>query len=78
MTPAKTADEQKGHGHGQLAAAREPADPETGLGLSILSHILIGTPASPLRKALIDSGLGEDLTGGGLETSCARCSSRSA
>jgi len=25
-------------------------------------------PASPLRKALIDSGLGEDLTGGGLET----------
>jgi Zn-dependent M16 (insulinase) family peptidase len=42
-------------------------DPEIVLGLSILSHILIGTPASPLRKALIESGLGEDLTGGGLE-----------
>ncbi len=45
----------------------ENTDPETTLGLSILSHILIGTPASPLRKALIDSGLGEDLTSGGLE-----------
>ncbi|GAB4581413.1 MAG: hypothetical protein Fur0022_41600 [Anaerolineales bacterium] len=30
----------------------------------MLSHILSGTPASPLRKALIDSGLGEDTTGG--------------
>lgn len=37
------------------------------LALSVLSHILIGTPASPLRKALIDSGLGEDLVGGGME-----------
>ena len=36
--------------------------------LRILGHILIGTPASPLRKALIDSGLGEDLAGAGLQT----------
>ena len=36
--------------------------------LRILDHILIGTPASPLKKALMDSGLGEDLAGGGLET----------
>jgi Zn-dependent M16 (insulinase) family peptidase len=43
-------------------------DAETGLALQILDHILIGTPASPLRKALIDSGLGEDLAGGGMET----------
>jgi Zn-dependent M16 (insulinase) family peptidase len=35
------------------------------LTLNVLDHILIETPASPLRKALIDSGLGEDLTGGG-------------
>ncbi len=34
----------------------------------ILVHILIGTPASPLRKALIDSGLGEDLAGVGLDS----------
>ena len=46
----------------------ETSDPELLLGLSILSHILLGTPASPLRKALIDSGLGEDLAGSGLET----------
>ncbi len=38
-------------------------DAATALGL--LSYILVGTPASPLRKALIDSGLGEDITGGG-------------
>lgn len=36
-------------------------------GLHVLSHILVGTPASPLRKAMIDSGLGEDITGIGLE-----------
>ena len=36
--------------------------------LRILGHILIGTPASPLRKALLDSGLGEDLTGTGMDT----------
>jgi len=33
----------------------------------ILGYILLGTPGSPLRKALIESGLGEDVTGGGLE-----------
>ncbi len=42
----------------------ERTDVETSLGLSILSHILIATPASPLRKALIDSSLGEDVIGG--------------
>ncbi len=34
----------------------------------LLDHVLIGTAASPLRKALIDSGLGADLAGHGLET----------
>jgi presequence protease len=42
-------------------------DPEVVLGLNMLNHILLGTPASPLRKVLIDSGLGEDLAGGGLD-----------
>lgn len=37
--------------------------------LSLLSHALVATSASPLRKALIDSGLGEGLTGSGLGTS---------
>jgi len=44
----------------------ETNDTETDLGLGILGYILIGTPAAPLRKALIDSGLGEDLTGAGM------------
>lgn len=39
-------------------------DPATNLSLSLLAHILLGTSASPLRKALMDSGLGEDVTGG--------------
>lgn len=42
----------------------EHADTQTGLALDILSHILLATPASPLKKALLDSGLGEDVTGG--------------
>ncbi len=45
----------------------EAGDVELDLGLSILQHILIGTPASKLRKVLIESGLGEDLTGVGYE-----------
>jgi presequence protease len=42
-------------------------DAERTLGLAILADALIATPASPLRKALIDSGLGEDLAGPGYE-----------
>jgi hypothetical protein len=43
----------------------------TGAGLNlafqILEYVLIGMPGSPLKKALIDSGLGEDIAGAGLE-----------
>lgn len=49
------------------ALAEGYRDPQLSLGLAILGHILTGTPASPLRKTLIDSGLGEDLTGAGLD-----------
>lgn len=45
----------------------ETADPIANLSLVVLSYILLGMPGSPLRKALIDSGLGEDITGAGLE-----------
>jgi Zn-dependent M16 (insulinase) family peptidase len=43
----------------------EITDPETQLALNILESVLVGNPAAPLRKALIDSGLGEGLTGSG-------------
>jgi hypothetical protein len=43
----------------------DPVDAQQSLTLAILEHILLGTSASPLRKALIDSGLGENLTGSG-------------
>jgi len=45
----------------------ETTDAVTNMALNILSYILLGTSGSPLRKALIESGLGEDITGGGLE-----------
>jgi presequence protease len=44
----------------------EVPEPAEALALEILEHILLGTPASPLRRALIESGLGEELAGGGL------------
>ncbi|QDZ25312.1 presequence protease [Chloropicon primus] len=42
-------------------------DLETQLAFGFLDFILLGTSGSPLRKALIDSGLGEAVCGGGLE-----------
>ncbi len=42
-------------------------DQKLRLSFMILEHILIGMPGSPLRKALIESGLGEDIAGVGLE-----------
>jgi Zn-dependent M16 (insulinase) family peptidase len=45
----------------------DTSDPVLNLSLQALAYILIGTPASPLKKALLDSGLGEDLAGIGLE-----------
>lgn len=44
-----------------------PEAVELTLALEMLDHILLGMPASPLRRALIESGLGEDLTGGGMQ-----------
>ena len=49
-------------------ALPSPTDAETVYAFNLLDYILLGTPAAPLRKALIESGLGEDLTGGGIET----------
>lgn len=45
----------------------EPLDLPTELGLDFLDFLLVGTSASPLRKSLMDSGLGEALIGGGLQ-----------
>ncbi|MDR3320752.1 MAG: insulinase family protein [Desulfovibrio sp.] len=46
----------------------ERGDIEQAMLMEMLEHILEGLPGSPLRKALINSGLGEDTTGCGLET----------
>lgn len=47
-------------------------DATTMLACKMLDHLLTGMNASPLRKALIESGLGEDLTGCGLEQDMAQ------
>ncbi len=41
---------------------------ELNFAFQILHYILLGMPGSPLRRALIESGLGEDIAGIGLET----------
>ena len=46
----------------------ERGDVRQALLMEMLEHILEGLPGSPLRRALISSGLGEDTTGCGLET----------
>ncbi|PIN10818.1 Metalloendoprotease HMP1 (insulinase superfamily) [Handroanthus impetiginosus] len=44
-----------------------PLDLETELALGFLDHLMLGTPASPLRKTLLESGLGGAIVGGGIE-----------
>ncbi|GER42193.1 presequence protease [Striga asiatica] len=45
-----------------------PLDSETELALGFLDHLLMGTPASPLRKVLLESRLGDAIVGGGVES----------
>ncbi|CAK7329858.1 unnamed protein product [Dovyalis caffra] len=47
--------------------ADKPLDLETELILGFLDHLMLGTPASPLRKILLESGLGDAIVGGGVE-----------
>jgi Zn-dependent M16 (insulinase) family peptidase len=44
-------------------------DPVEELAVSLLNDMLLGTNASPLRRALEESGLGSSMIGGGLDTS---------
>lgn len=41
----------------------EATDSETTLAFEILDHLLLGTPAAPLKKALIEAGIGKDVFG---------------
>jgi presequence protease len=73
--PYASADTESGEGRavprGMLTVnwlLTETTDPEVNFALQVLRYILLGMSGSPLRKALIDSGLGEDLTGVGLES----------
>lgn len=47
--------------------ADTPLDMETELALGFLDHLMLGTPAAPLRKALLESRLGEAIVGGGID-----------
>lgn len=45
-------------------ALPEPEDAAEEIALDVLAHALTGTPGAPLRRALLDSELGEAFTGG--------------
>ncbi len=45
----------------------ENNDAEQAIAYTLLAHALMGTPASPLRRALIESGLGEEVLGSGYD-----------
>lgn len=45
------------------AAVGDALDPETVLGLDILKYILLDTPASPLRRALLEKKIGKSVSG---------------
>lgn len=47
----------------------ENNDAELAIAYTLLAHVLMGTPASPLRRALIESGLGEEVIGSGYDPS---------
>lgn len=47
--------------------SEKPLDLETELTLGFLDHLMLGFPASPLRKILLESGLGDAIVGGGIE-----------
>ncbi|KAF5190208.1 Presequence protease 2 protein [Thalictrum thalictroides] len=47
--------------------SEKPLDMETELILGFLDHLMLGTPASPLRRILLESGLGDAIVGGGVE-----------
>lgn len=47
--------------------SESPLDLETELALGFLDHLMLGFPASPLRKILLESGLGDAIIGGGIE-----------
>lgn len=44
----------------------KPLDLETELAMGFLDHLLLGTPAAPLRKILLESSLGDAIVGGGM------------
>ncbi|KAH0943385.1 hypothetical protein HID58_003022 [Brassica napus] len=46
--------------------SEKPLDLQTQLALGFLDHLMLGTPASPLRKILLESGLGEALVSSGM------------
>merc|ERR1712176_1005910 len=61
------AGQQKAYVNVNWVLEEDVFDLETQLAFGFLDFILLGTSGSPLRKALIDSGLGEAVCGGGLE-----------
>ncbi len=70
VRPVTVGEEEGGDGKGLVTVnwlLTEVTDAESNLALSALEYVLLGMSSSPLRKALIDSGLGQGLVGSGLD-----------
>ena len=65
IIPAAATDADDGKGAVSIGWLLSDGDdkPEVRIAIRALKEILVGSSASPLRKALLDSGLGEDLIG---------------
>lgn len=69
--PADPADENDSRNRCMLTLSwlfPEPPSMQDVLAWDMLETMLVGLPGAPLRKALLDSGLGEDIAGVGLES----------
>jgi len=69
IRPFMVGEEEKSKAKGMITLnwlLPETHDVNINFSMRILEYILLGMPASPLRKALIDSGLGDDIAGEGL------------
>ena len=62
---AQYASDEDGRSLASVAwALPTPTGPDEGLIWEVLDHVLVGTPAAPVRQALLESGLGEAFFGG--------------
>jgi Zn-dependent M16 (insulinase) family peptidase len=64
VTATYASDDEAGSLASVAWALPTPTGPDEGLVWEVLDHVLVGTPAAPVRSALLETGLGEAFFGG--------------